>query len=309
MRHDVMAGALLGTLVADSVGLPWEGSGPETGRRGLGRLNASLAQPELVYSDDTQLTLALAEHLLEDPDVDPVGLARTFHEHYEPWRGYAGGMHGLVAAWAVGMDVETAATSVFPDGSFGNGAAMRVAPVGVLWAGHPERLTEAATRQARVTHAHPIGMDAALAQARAVGVAATRGSFSATDIELLARQANTTEVREGLVRAAELAERWDDGELDFAAVATALGNRVIAHRSVPAALWAAAVGGGFPYTVELCLGLGGDADTIAAMAGAIAGVAGTATAIPAEWLALCEDGPRGKGYALDLAERLAQRSP
>ena len=74
-----------------------------------------------------------------------------------------------------GLPVADAAVRAFGGrGSLGNGAAMRVAPVAVRYADDHEALLDAAKRSARVTHAHPIGIDAAAAQAAAVG-AALRG--------------------------------------------------------------------------------------------------------------------------------------
>lgn len=311
----VAAGALLGTFAGDAVGARWEGSRPVEGRRAADRIARSLDRGELVYTDDTQLTLALTEHLCDEPTVDPQALARVFIEHHEPWRGYGAGMLRLLDVWRAGTPVEEAATTVFPQGSFGNGAAMRVAPVGVLWADDPERIDEVARRQAATTHAHRLGQAAAALQARAVGLAAAQGRFDVDDLVGLASTVSEPELRQPFDAACELADRWSaDGELGLAEVAGRAGNEVIGHRSVPAALWAAAVGEDLEGTIELAVGLGGDADTLAAMAGAIAGAAGTRRAIPAAWLERFEDGARGRAYALGLARRLAavrddRRSP
>lgn len=299
-----MAGALLGTFAGDALGAPFEGAPPVPGRDAAGRMGPGGGT--LTYTDDTQLAIALATHLCDDPWVDPDGLARTFLEHYEAGRGYGAGMHGLVELWRSGMPVAEAATAIFADGSFGNGAAMRVAPVGVLWAHDGDALAEVAARQARVTHVHPLGVDGAVAQARAVGLAATSGSFGPEQIEAVADAAHEDELRERLQRAVDLIDRWDrDPGIGLADVADRLGNHVVAHRSVPAALWAAAVAADVPDGVALALGLGGDADTIAAMTGAVLGAAGTRHAVPGEWLERFEDGTRGRRHVLELAGRLA----
>lgn len=240
-REETAAGALLGTFAGDALGARWEGSRPAPDRASRDRLRRSEDDAELVYTDDTQLTLALAEHLCDAPHVDPERLAATFLAHYQPWRGYGAGMHGIIEEWRKGTSVEDAATAIFPSGSFGNGAAMRVAPVGVLWADHPDTLEAVAGRQAAVTHVHTLGIDGALVQARAVGLAAGRGRFGRGELAELAGVPSSDELRTGVEAAAELVDGWSaDEDLEFADVAKRLGNTVTAQRSVPAALWAAA---------------------------------------------------------------------
>ncbi len=305
-REDRVRGALLGTFVGDALGRRWEGRRGTPGRTGEVRLARSESARTLRYTDDTQLALALAEHLVDHPDVEPAALVRTFLGHYEGTRGYGGGFRRLVGRWREGVPWEDAATIVFPDGSFGNGAAMRVAPVGALHAGDPARITAVARRQAEVSHAHPLGWQGAVAVALGVGHAVVAGDFTAADLHRLATQGHAEGLSAGLAAAADLAERWpNDPSLALRDVGGTLGTNVTAQGSVPAALWVAAVATEVREAVALALGLGGDADTIAAMATAVVAAARGATNIPDEWLARCEDGARGITYARALADRLA----
>lgn len=301
----IARGLLLGTFVGDALGAPFEGAPAVTEAGARQRLAESLSAPTLAYTDDTQLTLALAEHLCAHPHVDLAGLVDQFLDHFEAHRGYARGMVGVVAAWRDGTAPEAAATAVFPEGSFGNGAAMRVAPVGLVWRADPESLQDAAQRQAGLTHAHPIGKDAAVAQARAVAHAANTGRFTPDDLTDLADLASTLQLAGALRTAAAVAQEHRASPLALPEVAERVGTGVLADQSVPAALWVAAVAEGFTDVVALSLGLGGDVDTIAAMAGAVVGSALTDAAIPSAWLARMEDGRRGLTYARALAERLA----
>ena len=304
--RSVHEGVLLGTFVADALGARWEGAGAVDRSRARRRLAASLEAEELQYTDDTQLTMALAEHLCAEPDVDSAALVATFLDHFEDWRGYARGMHGIVAAWRKGMTADAAATSVFPEGSFGNGAAMRVAPVGALHAGDLDRAAKAATRQALLTHAHPVGVDAAVVQARAVAAAAASGSFGHAELTAAADGCATADLRQRLQIAADQATRWNRTG-DVREVASAIGTDVRASHSVAAALWIAAVAEDFEDGVVLALAVGGDVDTIAAMACAVLGAAAGSAAIPTAWTQRLENGPRGRDYALGLARRLADR--
>lgn len=300
---EVIAGTLLGTFVGDAVGSPFEGSSPTPAGAGEYLVTQALARGRLTYTDDTQMTLALAEHLCAYPEVEPEALARTFLEHFEPGRGYGPGTRAVIAMWREGVPVAKAAAEAFPDGSLGNGAAMRIAPVGVLWAHDAEALERAARRSALVTHAHPVGVEGAVVQARAVALAAERRRFGRVELAELASSATTPEFREGL---AEALQAYDEAaDLTPVDVAVRLGTAPVSHRSVAAALWAAATAETFAEGVASALELGGDVDTIAAMTSAVLGAAGGLAAIPSDWLATLEDGDRGRTYALDLAERLA----
>lgn len=282
-------GALLGTLVGDCLGGPYEGSSATSVEKAWERIERTLSRAPLPYSDDTQLALALAQHVLETPGVDPAGFADRILRVFEPHRGYGAGMRLLVEEWRRGTPLQNAATAIFPEGSFGNGAAMRVAPLAVRWAEDPERLEEAVLRSAELTHAHPIGRDGALAQARAVALAATRGRFGVDELAVVADGATTHEMGAGLSAAGALLLDWSGDQ--SSAVATAgrrLGTDVTAQGSVPTALWAAVAGGDPRGAIAWSVALGGDVDTIAAMSAAVRAAADGADALPADWVAACE---------------------
>lgn len=281
-RRSVLRGVLLG----DCLGVPTEGGPPAAAFDGR-RLHAAMDRRVLRFSDDTQLTLALARHLATHPAVEPAVLVQDILAVYEPGRGYGAGMRQVVAAWRSGSDLASAARVAFPDGSLGNGAAMRVAPVALRWPRAVDERNDAVRRSAALTHAHPIGIDAAIVQAAAVASAWSAGRFGAPQLEALAEAATTVEVRSGIVQAGEMLAAT---ETVPAAVGQQLGTAVTAHRSLPAALWCAARGGTVLGAVSLALDLGGDTDTIAAMAGAVAAAAfGLDDVGPAIW-DRCEGG-------------------
>jgi poly(ADP-ribose) glycohydrolase ARH3 len=134
----------------------------------------------------------------------------------------------VFAHWRNGVAVDTAAALLFGGrGSLGNGAAMRIAPVGVRFWSDPERLIEQARRSATVTHAHPLGIDGAVAQAVAVGAA-----MRSEDVVETTRQAvQTNEMRRRLDTVAEFLAAPPDSPT---IVAEVLGNTSAAPESVPA---------------------------------------------------------------------------
>jgi ADP-ribosylglycohydrolase len=174
---------------------------------------------------------------------------------------------------------------------------MRVAPLAVRYAEEPEVLLEAAERSARVTHAHPVGIDAARVQAAAIG-----GALRGEDALAAARAAVTTpQLRRGLATATSLLSERPAPEV----VGSRLGNNSTGHESVPTAIYAAVSHASFEEAVGFAVRCGGDTDTIGAMAGAIVGAREGARAIPARWLDRLENGEKGRSHVEGLAERLA----
>lgn len=167
---DRAAGVLLGTFVGDALGMPWEGWHGDDIPEVLEMHDARLGRG--TYTDDTQMTIALAESLLRCDVVDEDDVARTFLAHADPARGYGTGTLRVLDSLRRGIPVSRAASDVFEGrGSLGNGAAMRVSPVAVRFYDDQALLSVQARRSARVTHMHPVGIDGAAVQAAAVAAA------------------------------------------------------------------------------------------------------------------------------------------
>jgi ADP-ribosylglycohydrolase len=119
-------------------------------------------------------------------------------------------MHGLLREIGDGADWRPAAAAQFGgQGSFGNGAAMRVAPLGAYFADDLDLLVDQATRSAEVTHTHHEGIAGAVAVAVAAGLAwhaGRTGSRLEPDdfLELVAERVPASEVRDGIRRARRL---------------------------------------------------------------------------------------------------------
>ena len=288
--HSRFTGSLLGLFCGDALGMPYEDQPPEAVPERLEMEEARRGRG--TYTDDTQMAIAVCESLLRCDGVDEADLATTIAAAFEPDRGYGPTTTLVVERWRTG-----AATPGDGDPRAAtNGAAMRVAPVGLRFAFDPERCAEEACRQARLTHAHPLATDGAVAVAAAVA-AAVRG-----DDHLTAAIAavETKEVRRRLARAVEMrdAGAWSSAGL--------LGSTILAHESVPAALLVAAAPT-FEEALTFAVRCGGDTDTVAAMAGAVAGARAGAEAIPARWLDALEDGAKGRSHVQRLAADLAVR--
>jgi poly(ADP-ribose) glycohydrolase ARH3 len=295
-RNDAVAGALLGTFVGDALGMPYEGLPGAAVPARLEMVEARRGRG--TYTDDTEMMIVLAESLLENGSVDEERLAEAFLERCDPSRGYGAGTLQVLESWRRGVPVEAAAQRLFGgEGSLGNGAAMRIAPVAVLFADSPDELRAQAERSARLTHAHPLAVDAAVVQAVAVA-AALRGE----SILAAARAAAGHSV---MARRLDRAGELVGSELGPSEVGELLGNSAFGHESVPTAIFAVAAQRGFEQAVSFAVRCGGDTDTLGAMAGALAGATYGSRSIPARWLDALEDGRRGRRYVERLGGDLA----
>jgi poly(ADP-ribose) glycohydrolase ARH3 len=301
-RRDRFRGALVGALVGDALGSEFEGHlGPVPVKRLRRHLDADTPAS---YTDDTAMTIAVAESLLACGGLDEDHLAATLatHHHREPNRGYGAGVSALLDRIYAGADWRSAAAAQFDGaGSFGNGAAMRCAPYGLLTA-EPNTAALLASRHAQVTHSHPHAVDGAAVQAAAVAYALHRSDEDQADVmdfmAVLRGVARSSEMLGQLHLTQQLADA------PAADVAGTIGTGVAAIDAVPAAV-CALLHHPRSYTdsVTFAIELGGDTDTIASMTGAISGALMGMSAIPATWLQRAE----GVAVVQELADRLFDR--
>ncbi|MBS7288482.1 MAG: ADP-ribosylglycohydrolase family protein [Candidatus Freyarchaeota archaeon] len=293
-------GSMLGTGVGDALGRPLEG--------GVFRLVVEQPEFDGRYTDDTEMMIGVAESLVEVGGFDGEHMARTFMRNYDPdldraVRRYGPGPPTVFRLIERGERWDAASRRLFGgEGSFGNGAAMRIAPVGLLYFDEPEALRKITEQSSLITHAHPLGVEGAVVQAYAVALAVKSKPPSLNPREFLEElEAFTREevYREALREAALLL----DERADRRKVVSALGNGVEAFRSVPTAIYCfAANAESFEKTVLYAISLGGDTDTIGAMAGAISGAYHGEEKIPSEWVRKLENAD----YIASLADRLLE---
>lgn len=297
-------GALVGAALGDAIGeLAFRC--PERAR-----LYAEIERSGgLRYTDDTAMTIALAESLQAVGDLDPQHLGDCLRRRYrrEPWRGYGAGPPQIfLQVSTTGESYEAAARTLYNGtGSYGNGAAMRIAPLALFFHDSPE-LHDKARLAARVTHAHPIGVDGAAVQAHAIAQALRLDPGAALDrarfVETLADHARTPELFHKLTAVGALVRR---GAEPRDAVA-ALGVGVRADESVLFALYCfLRAPHSYRDTLECAVLHGGDRDTLGALAGAVSGAYLGIGAIPAGWLARLEDADLLETLALSLTPRVA----
>jgi ADP-ribosylglycohydrolase len=249
----------------------------------------AVPSPPWRYTDDTAMAVALVESLEEFEEVREKSLAETFARHYlaDPHRGYGPAMHGLLPELAQFPSrwKELSEALFRGTGSFGNGAAMRVAPLGAYFADDLDAVFDQAMFSAVVTHSHPEGVAGAVAVAVAAALAThykTHPLAPADFLQQILQRTPSSEVQLGIGRAFAL----PDGATVEAAVA-ALGNgaKVSAQDTVPFCLWAAAHHlDDYQDALWTTVGGLGDRDTTCAIVGGIVAMSAGLESIPPSWL-------------------------
>ncbi|MFJ4480770.1 ADP-ribosylglycohydrolase family protein [Streptomyces longwoodensis] len=235
------------------------------------------------WTDDTEMACSVVAVLAAHGRIDQDALARSFAEHHDFDRGYGPAVNRLLRLVREGGDWRELSAALFNgQGSWGNGAAMRIAPLGAWYADDPEQATHQAEISAYPTHQHREAVVGAMAVAAAAALAAAPGGPPAPEslldgvIALVPRSA----VGAGLRRARDM---LDYGDAATVAAVLGCGRRTTAHDTVPFAVWSAARSlGGYKEAFWTTAQVGGDVDTTCAIVGGIVS-AGRAGAPPAAW--------------------------
>ncbi|MFF0451527.1 ADP-ribosylglycohydrolase family protein [Streptomyces sp. NPDC004609] len=247
-------------------------------------------EPEWHWTDDTAMALAVHQVLERFGEIDQDRLALCFARTYDadPARGYGHGMHLLLPRLRERPgDWRTRAPALFEGGSLGNGAAMRVAPLGAWFAADLERVAHQAELSARVTHDHPEGVAGAIAVAVAAALS-VRGELT---LSAVADRTPPGLVHDGLLRAdgvpfATPPRRASD--------VLGSGQRIRADDTVPFALWTATRHRDDLESALWSTAEGfGDVDTTCAITGGVVAAATGVGGVPGSWLDRREPLPGG----------------
>jgi ADP-ribosylglycohydrolase len=302
-RADRALGALTGLAVGDALGMPTQGMrradiladyGPITGLTAAGpRQLIAAGMPAGAVTDDTEQALLLARLLIAgDGHIDPLAFAEALVS-WEQAMAAKGSLDLLGPSTRAAVRALAAGVAAAEAGRRGatNGAAMRIAPVGLVTPPQPlPALVDAVVEASMVTHNTSIGLAAAAAVGAAVS-AGVEGGTRAEAIELAIAAADLAAGRGHWVPGGQIGPRiawvtkhlagvppagWAD-ELD-----AVVGTSVAAQESVTAAFGILAVVPSAWDAVCLAASAGGDTDTIAAIVGAVAGAADGMRAWPAD---------------------------
>jgi ADP-ribosylglycohydrolase len=244
------------------------------------------------WTDDTEMACSVVAVLAAHHRVDQDALAQSFASHQDAGRGYGPAVDRLLRLVREGGDWRELSAALFNgQGSWGNGAAMRIAPLGAWYADDPEQATHQAEISAYPTHQHREAVVGAMAVAAAAALAAAPDGPPRSEALLdgvIALVPKKSAVGAGLRRARDM---LDYGDATTVAAVLGCGRRTTAHDTVPFALWSAARAiGDYERAFWTTAQAGGDMDTTCAIVGGI--LASTkAGAPPAAWAERTEELP------------------
>ncbi|XP_054714431.1 ADP-ribosylhydrolase ARH3-like [Uloborus diversus] len=315
-------GCMLGALLGDCLGATFEGDARVSKRvlcKYFDNLLSGESNKKFSYTDDTAMTLCIAASLIEMKKVDVADIAMRFTNEFfeQPNRGYGHHVMDIFKALK-----ETEFCDVFQpaklqfdgSGSYGNGAPMRIAPLALFAHDADDNyVIKSAKDISLITHAHQHGYNGGILQCLAVHAAlrldATQHLDPVSFIDSLLKKMEALETKtdgklsdmtpycESLNKIKEIYLLKQE-DISSEVVAEYLGNSIAAHRSVPTAIYSFLRGlkpladfecsNPFIRTLYFAISVGGDTDTIATMAGSIAGAYYGADVIPEVLQKQCE---------------------
>ncbi len=276
-RSDRVAGCLIGLAVGDALGAPLEFLTRQEVRKrfpqGLREMIASSQWDKGEYTDDTQMALLIAESLLENKDFVASDIAKRFQKWARTAKGVGIQTRAVVNMARYAGDPEGCASRYYtnyPDSSAGNGALMRCAPVALFCLHSLEKLVEMSRAGARLTHYDP------------------KAQSSCVILNVWIRAAIREDVRDGRQQALALLKdhelpAWHRlGQIEAYGEDDISSSGYTVH-TLEAAVWSFLTTDCFEEAVVRAANLGDDADTVAAVCGALAGAFYGYASIPSRW--------------------------
>lgn len=259
-------GCILGLALGDALCASHEGGVLE---RLLWKVLGTTKTGHMRFTDDTQMTIDVAENLINYDAVNQQVLAQAFANNYRWHRGYGPSAGRLLKKIQRGGDWQLLNKAQFKGGSFGNGAAMRVAPIALYFHHDEQQLIKSVEQSAVITHAHQLAISGA--QNIALTIAGVLNNYDRQSIIEKLISLNDSVYRKKL----QTAQQWLNGDkvITAANIAATLGNGITAIESTVTAIYVAFshLQKNYDDMIALIQNIKGDTDTIAAMAGAIWG--------------------------------------
>ncbi|WP_172642436.1 ADP-ribosylglycohydrolase family protein [Pseudoalteromonas luteoviolacea] len=267
IEKNKFVGCFKGLAIGDAFAASYEGGPVE---RLFWRFIGRTKKGERRYTDDTQMSIDIANSFLECGHVDQTHLAHTFASSYQWSRGYGPSAAVLLKGVRAGQAWQNLNRKKYKAGSMGNGAAMR-APIATLCSlGCEGSLTDYIHDSAEITHAHPLAIEGAQIIAQATRLAL----INVENIGIL-QALCTSALHPEYKRQLSLCLQFiASAKVQNPRIIKAeFGNGMLASESCVTALYFAMAYRRQSYSqmLQVICELGGDADTIAAMAGAIWG--------------------------------------
>ena len=305
-------GLLLGTAVADSIGLPTEGMKPaKIAKRGWDKaLQHRFLGNVGMWSDDTEQTILLAQSLVRSKG-DISKFTKSFAWDLRCWLLMLPAATGLATARAITklwLGVSSSRSGVF---SAGNGSAMRTAPIAAFFPHDKAARYEFTKAQTQMTHSDPKAFYATLAVTE---IAALFLSDKEPDevIDLLLTLPSDNEWKDILLLTKQHLSEGKDFETFLSEIGgqPQKGISGYVYQTVPAVIFLGEQNNwDYKDTISACIRCGGDTDTVAAIAGALCGAKAGIDGIPDQWIKGLKEWPQNKESLNQLARSLVSGLP
>jgi ADP-ribosyl-[dinitrogen reductase] hydrolase len=295
-RQDRIAGCLVGLAIGDALGAPLEFLNRREVRKrypnGLRDFIASRLWKKGEYTDDTQMALLVAESLLDKGDLQSSDLAQRFQHWARTAKDVGIQTRAVVNAPGYLSDSEGCSFRYHdhhPNESAGNGALMRCAPVALFCLGSPARLADLSRASSRVTHHDSKAQSSCVILNAWIQASILRGLRDG-------RQESLT-----LLNSAERSAWRRLEQIETSGEDDILSSGYTVH-TLEASAWSFLTTTSYEDAVVKAANLGDDADTVAAVCGALAGALYGYSAIPSRWKDQLKDEARIRDIALALAQ-------
>ena len=301
--QDASQAILYGAASGDALGWPIEFMTRAKIKAVYGPQGIQEPPAPALFTDDTQMTLALDEALIEAGEADIDSLmeitARRFVEWSKAPDSNRAPGHTVVAA----VSTLEAGTPWHKSGiasAKGCGSAMRVSGIGFLYQSDPERLREVAHYSGLITHAHPTADAATIAAAYLVKLALDGVEPDEYISRTVAFVVGISEEFDDALLRVEHVRDWNDEE----AAIDLLGKGWVAEEAIALAVYCVLrYPNDYVTAVQRAANIPGDSDSVACITGGIMGARLGLEAIPADWIARLEK----REYVTDVANRLAAK--
>lgn len=299
---------IFGLALGDALGWPIEFLDLPLIRARYGR-SGILAPPHpALYTDDTQMTAAVAEALVEAGNQDLDTAMTALAQHFILWKN-----NPITATRAPGatcirgvnaLELGAPWREAGVKDSKGCGACMRVAPIGYFYQHEVERLTQAARAQGWLTHRHPASDAACLGAAYLVKLALDGVEPKEFPVRVRSVTAGLSGEFDSTLARLDQVRAWTDEEAALNYLGPTRGGGWIAEEAVVMALYCVLRRpDDYPAAVTLAANISGDSDTVACITGGVMGARLGINAIPADWIERLEN----RDYLSSLAQRLEEK--
>ncbi len=296
-------GTIYGLSIGDALGYPTEFMTLSRIKDTYGPGGIKDLPEPALFTDDTQMTIAIAEALIRTGDQDLESIMAAVREEFINWRhspenNRAPGNACLTGVANMERGIHWSESGV--QGSKGCGTAMRVAPIGYLYQNDPKKLKQVARASGICTHSHPTADAAGIGAAWLVKLALDGVSPDKMIPELLSFTKGISEEFDEAILKVDKCLDWEDEEQAL----KYLGEGWVGEEAVPLALYCfLRYPDDYKKVVIRGANTNGDSDSIACIGGAISGAYLGIEAIPEDWAKSIEK----TDYLDDLATRLANK--